>query len=301
MIQIFLINLFMAMLVTPVYATSTGNQLDKELRDLNRSFIKAHSAARKLNLATGPVILHRNGQLILIKNDTKVTANVILPVYHTLKTFAHIPVAIYLMLSPQGNKTLNFERFQLLRNYYKKMELIQQNIDQITLNNADLARQKLILSRSMQFLKTVIENQKFNNKELYSFTRDMLPLISTNIKGAARSQLDAMHRHVIAWKSEMAPEQWKKLRVVIQGAVLARNGDLAKQYFKRLLHIKKEGIRLVYKELYFPPTPMLTLLATRSVDRGISVAIFNNPDRMFRDVLSDAAASYLKTMKFDSI
>ena len=97
----------------------------------------------------------------------------------------------------------------------------------------------------------------------------------------------------------MAPEYWKKLRVAIQGAVLARNGDLTKQYFKRLLNIKKEGLQLVYKELYFPPTPMLTLLATRSVDQRISVAIFNNPDRMFRDVLSDAAASYLRTMKFD--
>ena len=103
----------------------------------------------------------------------------------------------------------------------------------------------------------------------------------------------------MAWKSEMAPERWKKLRVAIQGAVLARDGDLTKQYFKRLLHIEKEGLRLVYKELYFPPTPMLTLLATRSIDRGISVAIFNNPDRMFRDVLSDAAASYIRIMKFD--
>ena len=301
MIRFILINLFMAMLVTPVNATSTDNQLDKKLQDLNRSFISAHSAARKLDLASGPVILHRNGQLVLIRNNTKVTVDVILPIYHTFKTFAHIPVAIYLMLSPQGNGTLNFERFQLLRNYYKKMEHIQKNIDQITLSSTDLARQKLILSRSMQFLKTVIENQEFNNKELYSFTRGMLPLISANIEGAAKSQLDAMHRHVITWKSEMATEQWKKLRVATQGAVLARNGDLAKQYFKRLLHIKEEGIRLVYKELYFPPTPMLTLLATRSVDRGISVAIFNNPDRMFRDVLSDAAASYIKTMKFDYI
>jgi hypothetical protein len=52
-------------------------------------------------------------------------------------------------------------------------------------------------------------------------------------------------------------------------------------------------------ELYFPPTPMLTLLATRSVDRGMSIAFFGNPHRMFRDVLADAATAHIKKMNFD--
>jgi len=289
----------MILLATPICAASSNSLLDKTLQDINSSFINAHSAAREFDLATGPVILYRNGQLVLITNDTKVTANVILPTYHTFKVFAHIPVAIYLMLSPQGGGPIDSMNLQLLRSYYKKLEYVQRNINQITLNSTDLQNQKVILSKSMQLLKTIIDNERFNIKELISFTQGMLPFISANIENAARNQLDSIHRQVMAWKSEMAPERWKKLRVAIQGAVLARDGDLTKQYFKRLLHIEKEGFRLVYKELYFPPTPMLTLLATRSVDRGISVAIFNNPDRMFRDVLSDAAASYIRTMKFD--
>ena len=299
MIKILLINFCIILLATPSYAASSNSLLDKSLQDINSSFINAHSEARAFDLAEGPVILYRNGQLVLIKNDTKVTANVIFPIYHTFKVFAHIPVAIYLMLSPQGEGPVDFKKLQLLRRYYKNLEFVQKNINQITLNSTDLKKQKIILSRSMEFLKTIIDNKKFNNKELISFTQGMLPFINANIEAAARNQLDAIHRQVMAWKSEMAPEHWKKLRVAIQGAVLARNGDLTKQYFKRLLNIKKEGLQLVYKELYFPPTPMLTLLATRSVDRGISVAIFNNPDRMFRDVLSDAAASYIRTMKFD--
>ena len=299
MIRILLINFFIILLATPVYAAPSSSQLDKSLQDINSSFINAHSAAREFDLAEGPVILYRNGQLILIKNDTKITANVIFQTYHTFKVFAHIPVAIYLMLSPQGEGPIESKNLQLLRSYYKKLEYVHKNMHQITLNSTELKKQKIILSRSIEFLKAILDNKKFNNKELISFTQGMLPFINANIESAARNQLDAIHWQVMAWKSEMAPEYWKKLRVAIQGAVLARNGDLTKQYFKRLLDIKKEGLQLVYKELYFPPTPMLTLLATRSVDRGISVAIFNNPDRMFRDVLSDAAASYLRTMKFD--
>ena len=289
----------MILLATPIYASSSSSQLDKSLQDINSSFINAHSAARKFDLAEGPIILYRNGQLILIKNDTKITANVIFQTYHTFKVFAHIPVAIYLMLSPQGEGPIESKNLQLLRIYYKKLEYVHKNMHQIKLNSTELKKQKIILSRSIEFLKTILDNEKFNNKELISFTQGMLPFINANIENAAKNQLDAIHWQVMAWKSEMAPEYWEKLRVSIQGAVLARNGDLTKQYFKRLLNIKKEGLQLVYKELYFPPTPMLTLLATRSVDRGISVAIFNNPDRMFRDVLSDAAASYIETMKFE--
>lgn len=299
MIKILLINFCIILLATPIYAASSNSLLDKSLQDINSSFINAHSEARELDLAEGPVILYRNGQLVLIKNDTKVTANVIFPTYHTFKVFSHIPVAIYLMLSTQGEGSIDSKKLQSLRSYYKKLEYVHKNINQITLNSTDLKKQKIILFRSMELLKTIIDNEKFNNKELISFTQGMLPFINANIESAARNQLDAIHRQVMAWKLEMAPEHWKKLRVAIQGAVLARNGDLTKQYFKRLLNIKKEGLQLVYKELYFPPTPMLTLLATRSVDREISVAIFNNPDRMFRDVLSDAAASYIRTMKFD--
>jgi hypothetical protein len=87
--------------------------------------------------------------------------------------------------------------------------------------------------------------------------------------------------------------------VAIKGAALARQDNLAKQYFQRLLSIPGEGVRLTYMDLYFPPTPMETLLATRSVDQGISIAIFDNPDRMFRDVLADAATAHIANMDFD--
>jgi len=124
-------------------------------------------------------------------------------------------------------------------------------------------------------------------------------MIKENIAGAAASQLDMMHQQVMAWKKELSPEEWKKLRVSVKGAVLARDDNLAMQYFEQLLHLQGEGVRLIYMERYAPTSPMLTLLATRSVDQGISIAFFDNPDRMFRDVLANAAATHIKNMKFD--
>lgn len=298
--RIFFTSVFMALLIDQAYAIKPDYQIDMALVDLNSSFIKAHATARKLNLENnGPIILLRGRQLVLVNNNTETITNINFPEYDIFKVFSHIPVAIYLMLGPPDAGNLDFERFQQLRRYLKKMERVEENIDQISLKDTDLERQKIMLLLSKRFLKTVIGQQEYSTNDLYSFMRRMLPMIKANISGAAKSQIDAIHHQIMSWKRKISPNDWKNLRVVTQGAVLARNGNLVKQYFKHLLHIEKEGMRLAYMELYFPPTPMLTLLATRSVDRGIGLAVFDNPDRMFRDVLSDAATTYIKKLKFD--
>lgn len=293
-------SMIVILLALPAYSAELNEEASTALYNLNRDFINAHSVARKLDLASGgPIILLRDGKLVLIRNKSETTSEMILPRYDTLKVFAHMPVAIYLMLGPPGAGKLDAQRLQQLNNYRARIDRVEKQIDQIGLKGANLERQKQLLAASKQFLEKVIQQEQFSTEELHTFTRSMLPLIKANIAGAAASQLNAMHQQVMAWKKELTPEEWKKLRVSVKGAVLARDDNLAMQYFERLLHIKGAGMRLLYMERYVPPTPMLTLLATRSVDQGISIAFFDDPDRMFRDVLANAAAAHIKKMKFD--
>lgn len=298
--QIFLAGMVVLLLAMPAYSAEIDEETRDALFNLNRDFIKAHAAARKIDLESGgPIILLRDGKLVLVRNNTETTSEMILPRYDTLKVFAHMPVAIYLMLAPPGAGKLDAQRLQQLNEYRARIDRVEKNIDQIDLTGENLERQKQFLAASKQFLEKVIQQQQFSTEELHTFTRSTLPMIKANLAGAAASQLDAMHQQIMAWKKELTPDEWKKLRVSVKGAVLARDDNLAMQYFERLLHVKGNGMRLIYMERYVPPTPMLTLLATRSVDRGISIAFFDNPDRMFRDVLADAAAAHIKKMKFD--
>ncbi|QDT95508.1 hypothetical protein [Gimesia aquarii] len=298
--RIFSTGLIFILLSHTAYSEEINEATSTALYNLNRDFINAHTVARKLDLASGgPIILLRDGKLVLVRNNSETTSEMLLPRYDTLKVFAHMPVAIYLMLGPPGASKLDAQRLQQLTEYRGRIDRVEKQIDHIGLEGANLKRQKQLLADSKRFLEKVIQQQQFSTEELHTFTRSMLPMIKANIAGAAASQLDAMHRQVMAWKKEITPEEWQKLRVSVKGAVLARDENLAMQYFERLLHIKGNGMRLIYMERYVPPTPMLTLLATRSVDRGISIAFFDNPDRMFRDVLADAAAAHIKKMNFD--
>lgn len=270
------------------------------LLDLNRVFRDAHAAARKLDLETGgPIILLQGDELILVRNGKETPVNVFPPEYDTLKVFAHLPVGIYLTLGPPGAGALDDNRLEQLRAYRAKIESVETNIGKIGLDGPTLERQKKMLAVSKQFLDKVIEQKKLTTEELYAFTRGTIGMVKANLAGAAKAQIDSMHKQVLLWKNALPAAEWPRLRVVVKGAVLARDGNLAKQYFERRLQIKGEGLRLVYMESYYPPTPMLTLLTTLWVDRGIGIALFDDPQRMFRDVLADAAAAYLKEMSFD--
>ena len=292
--------LILMLLPQAAYTEELDAAASTALVNLNREFMNAHAAARKLDLAIGgPIILLEDGKLVLVRNGSETTSEIILPRYDTVKVFAHMPVAIYLMLGPPGAGKLDTQRLQQLAEYHGQIHRVEKQIEHIGLEGTSLKRQQQLLADSRQFLEKVIQRQEFSTEELHTFTRSMLPMIQANIAEAAASQLDSMHEQVMAWKKEMTPAEWQKLRVSVKGAVLARDGNLAMQYFERLLNLKGPGMRLIFMERYAPRTPMLTLLATRSVDRGISIAFFDNPDRMFRDVLADAAAAHIRKMKFD--
>ncbi|QDT90975.1 hypothetical protein [Gimesia algae] len=293
-------GLILMSLPQAAYSEEINAAASEALMKLNREFMNAHAAARKLDLASGgPIILLEDGKLVLVRNGSETTTEIILTRYDTVKVFAHMPVAIYLMLGPPGAGKLDTQRLQQLAEYHGQIDRVEKQIEHMGLERTSLKRQKQLLADSRQFLEKVIQRQQFSTAELQAFTRRMLPMIQANIAEAAASQLDTMHEQVMTWKKEMTPEEWQKLRVSVKGAVLARDGNLAMQYFERLLNLEGPGMRLIFMERYAPPTPMLTLLATRSVDRGISIAFFDNPDRMFRDVLADAAAAHIRTMKFD--
>jgi hypothetical protein len=71
---------------------------------------------------------------------------------------------------------------------------------------------------------------------------------------------------------------------------MPRAKHTAVQYFARKLGVPGEGLRLVYAEAIDDETKALNLLATHQLDTDIGVAFFNDPDRMMRDLLGDAAS-----------
>jgi hypothetical protein len=262
---------------------------------LNNTFRAAYLQAKEAMLVkSGPVILSEGDNLVLRKGAQRVEVRCRPTVYHALKSFAHIPLALDVILATRaGAEILDEPVVSELRGYRKMIAAVEASIANHGLDAEQLVRQRKILDACVKFLDSVVEARKCTVADRRAFTRHMTPLVMVNVAEAVRAELDALHRQVCDWKSQMTEDEWKHLSVVIMGAQLPRKQNLALQYFARLLDVPGEGSRITYAESIHDESQALDLMATRALDTIIGVDFFNDPLRMHRDLLSDAAKDYL--------
>ncbi len=240
------------------------------------------------------MILAEGDNLVLKKGGQRVEAHYTPAVYHVLKSFAHIPLALDVILETRaGAVPLDDSVVGELQQFRGLIAAVEATIASHGLDAEQVERQRKIIGASVKFLDSVVASRKCTREDRVGFTRRMTPLVMVNAAEAARAELDALHRQVITWKSQMTEEEWKGLSVVILGSQLPRKQNLALQYFARLLGEPGEGRRITYAESIHDESQALDLMATRIVDTGIGVDFFNDPLRMHRDLLSDAAKDYL--------
>jgi hypothetical protein len=265
------------------------------LTTLNDTFRAAYRRTKEAKVAHGgPVILMEGDNVVLRRGGARLEVQYTPAVYHVLKMVAHVPLALDVILAPHaGEETLNDEVLAELREYRKRMEEAEPALASRGLEPEQLDRSRKILAECRASLDSVVQARRCSSEERVKFARRMTPMVMKNVGEAARAELDALHAHVGAWRSEMTPEEWKALKVVILGSALPRKQSLTVQYFARLLGEPGEGPRIIYAESIRDEATALDLLATREVDTTIGVDFFNDPTRMHRDLLSDAARDYL--------
>jgi hypothetical protein len=265
------------------------------LTTLNDASRIAYRLAKNAALArTGPIILVSGDDLVLRKGDERTKVRFVPDTFHVMKAISHVALAIDVTLAAHpSEESLNDEVIKDLRDYRGLLPPVMERLASTGLDREHQEREKAILTECAAFLDRLIERRASSPADRVAFARRLWPLINTNASSAARIALDSLHRQVSEWKKRLTPEEWKKLTVIVMGTQMPRKGNLAVQYFSRLLGELGEGRRIVYAEALFDEPRAIDLLATRLVDTQVGVDFFNDPLRMHRDLLSDAAEDYL--------
>jgi hypothetical protein len=262
---------------------------------LNDASRVAYRLAKDAALARiGPVIFVEGDDLVLKRGAGRSKVRFIPDTYHVMKAISHVALAIDVTLAAHADEhPLGDEVLKDLREYRSLLLPAMERLATSGLDAEQREREKTILAECAAFLDSVIERRAGSTADRTAFAHRMWPLVTTNARSAARAALDSLHRQASAWKEQLSPEEWNRLTVVVMGAQLPRKGNLAVQYFARLLGEPGEGRRIVYAEALFDEPRALDLLATRLVDTQVGIDFFNDPLRMHRDLLSDAAQDYL--------
>jgi hypothetical protein len=273
-----------------------GQEPADPLEVLNNNSRMLYAQAKAMAMARkDPVLIVVGDDLVLRKGERRTSVRVIPQIYHTLKSFAHIPMALDVALAAHGESPLDEETLRELREYRGLFAAATEKLVTagLGLDGEERERQKAILAAATAFLDSILEKRRCTSAERIGFARQTNPLVMANAAAAARAALDMLHRQVCQWKGEMTPEEWCRVTVLVIGRQLPRKDNMAVQYFARLFGQSGEGKRLIYAEGLAEEPRALDLLATYRVDTQVGIDFFNDPLRMQRDLLADGARSYL--------
>lgn len=95
-------------------AAAAGPVQPPALTALNNAFRAAYADAKSRVLAsTGPTLIVNGDRFSLLRGGRRMEANAGTPVYDPVKTIAHIPLAIYVTLTP-GDGAVDDDRLKTL-------------------------------------------------------------------------------------------------------------------------------------------------------------------------------------------
>jgi hypothetical protein len=271
------------------------------LAAMNALFRSGYRAARVETLRRlGPVILVRSDRLTLRDGGRVLEEPISIPLYHELKAVAHIPLGIFVLLSPWPEGALGERPIESLGSLRSAIVAARPEIETCGFTAGQLARQHDLVERSLGFIDAVLATRSYSRTALDAFARACGPLVLANAAEAARLQIAAYDRCLKPWREAVGPERWKELRVVVVGRQMPRKGNIAVQYFARRLGVEGEGPRLVYAEELSGDEAALDLLGTHLLDREAARAFFGDPERLERDLLGDGAAEALRARGADN-
>ena len=104
--------------------------------------------------SSGPTLIVNGDNFALLRRGRRVEANVGTPIYDPVKTIAHIPLAIYVTLTP-GDGGVDGDRLKTLAGLRELIPPAEASLDALKLSAATLARQKRIVAASVAFLDDV--------------------------------------------------------------------------------------------------------------------------------------------------
>lgn len=272
-----------------------AKKLPDELATLNAHGRKMYAGGRTLELSTIPVVIIASGDdLVLRKNGKRIVATVIPAEYHALKSVAHSTLALFTHLAFEPGRPLNEDRLKSLKEYRELLVAAGPAVEKFGFDADTLARQKRIMTRALEFSAKVLEAGKVSSDDLAKFCRASRADVLANAARAVKAQFQGTHKLVMEWKKDMTAEEWATLTVVIPGVQTARPENSAVQYFARLFgESVGEGKRVVYAEALFDEEKAVNLLGTLRLDGKLSVAVFGDPFRMYRDLVADVARAAL--------
>jgi len=292
-------------IVALAHAQTDAPKPDPILR-LNGDFVEAYQALLKRTVPSmSPVIAQCGDGLFLVRDGVEQKVPAFNRRFRELEAVSHVPVTVFVLVVPSRDAVLDQAAVGRLRAYREIVVQARAALPRAGFSASETARQRRVLDRSIAFIDASLAQGSVSDQALRRFTHGETADIIADVHAAAREELRTMDAQVKTWLGELTPAERKRLRVAVCGVHMARIGNVVMQYMAKSLALPYEGryqieattgsnVELTYAESVFDLAGGLKVLATHEVDAQQGSYFFNDPARMHRDLLGEAAEQLLR-------
>jgi hypothetical protein len=220
--------------------------------------------------------------------------------YEILKEISHLSLSIISQFGNRCGKSLSDEQVAdfrlLLSQMYGSFETVYTSP---LIPNELKGDQIVFINESIKVVENLLDKLKFDCDLMKNYVRNVRPILDKNMYAASLSQLTNLHDLVRSWIDKYPQVDWKSIYILQCSAHMPREKNILAQYFQKLMGIEYEGEQFVYAETG-DETACRNLLKTHITDRTLGVNLFNEPMRMHRDLLADAAEKIVPMLVTES-
>lgn len=263
-----------------------------ELADLNTGFITLYRAQNAAVLAQLPLIVIVNYDGVIAIERTQKTQYAFSPGHDEMKTALHAALAYQGLMNELAgpNSTMTWrdaERF--LSSLVELMLLIEQTQASATAQQGATA----VIAKLQQATRAAIAQQKVTLKDIAATLSSVEPEVMAVNNEIGQSLINAMMATLQAIKEKVTPAVWEKVIVVVPGPATARVNNLGVAAAAAVLGEAALGKQIFYSEAIYDDEGIVRYVQTLMRDKHFSTLMFDQPYRMWRDVLSETAEKYL--------
>ena len=130
---------------------------------------------------------------------------------------------------------------------------------------------------------------------LKQYSMDIMPYLQDGIKHSARVQVDLLHTQISKIFDLLSPQERTQVRAHLYGGRGARVGNINIQYLSWRFGEKtgQESARIVFSENIAQRDKAMDYFARYTTESMLADLIFDDPDQLDRDLLSEATRKYL--------
>jgi len=158
-------------------------------------------------------------------------------VYEMEKILAHIPMGVFILISPYFDNVANRPEGweEPLIEYKKHVKKIKKLLEKSDFSQATSIRAIKMLNMVNNYLQDCIENGSGDEESYSAFSHRIIPYVAEAMKAAVELQIQGGLNAMSQWKKELGPQEWDKLHVLIPVVWPVAVGNPRRQMFEHLM------------------------------------------------------------------